>query len=152
MDWLMMKERLDTLWQEFHLPIWVTEFDWNADGTADFGDHSLHAEILENFYRLMFSHQAVAGILSWKTNILDTENSPNKAGQAYINLYHQEWRSDLVVRPTLSDTVAFRGFQGQYEVRIKRDDLVLARLEFTLEGDRSFDCVADIILDTIICQ
>ena len=152
MDWLMMKERLDTLWQEFHLPIWVTEFDWNADGTADFGDHSLHAEILENFYRLMFSHQAVAGILSWKTNTLDTENSPNKAGQAYINLYHQEWRSDLVVRPTLSDTVAFRGFQGQYEVRIKRDDLVLARLEFTLEGDRSFDCVADIILDTIICQ
>ena len=152
MDWLMMKERLDTLWQEFHLPIWVTEFDWNADGTADFGDHSLHAEILENFYRLMFSHQAVAGILSWKTNTLDTENSPNKAGQAYINLYHQEWRSDLVLRPTLSDTVAFRGFQGQYEVRIKRDDLVLARLEFTLEGDRSFDCVADIILDTIICQ
>ena len=52
-----MKERLDTLWEEFHLPIWVTEFDWNADQTADFGDHSKHAEILENFYRLTFSHQ-----------------------------------------------------------------------------------------------
>ena len=36
LDWLMMKERLDTLWAEFHLPIWITEFDWNADGTANF--------------------------------------------------------------------------------------------------------------------
>ena len=148
----MMKERLDTLWAEFHLPIWITEFDWNADGTADFGDHSLHAEILENFYRLMFSHEAVAGILSWRTDTLDTENCPNKAGQAYINLYHQEWRSDLVLRPAQSNTAAFRGFHGQYEVRIKRGDLVLASLDFTLQADTSFDCVADLLLETIICQ
>ena len=95
MDWLMMKERLDTLWQEFHLPIWVTEFDWNADETADFGDHSLHAEILENFYRLMFSHPAVAGILSWRTDTLEADDSPNKAGQAYIQLggHHPHHRS-----------------------------------------------------------
>ena len=152
MDWLMMKQRLDTLWQEFHLPIWVTEFDWNADETADFGDHSLHAEILENFYRLMFSHPAVAGILSWRTNTLEADNTPNKAGQAYINLYHQEWRSDQVLRPAQSNTAAFRGFRGGYEVRIKRGDQVLAEMEFTLEGDRTFDCVADIILETIICQ
>ena len=152
MDWLMMKERLDTLWQEFHLPIWVTEFDWNADETADFGDHSLHAEILENFYRLMFSHPAVEGILSWRTNTLEADNTPNKAGQAYINLYHQEWRSDQVLRPTQSDSAVFRGFRGGHEMRIKRGDQVLAKMEFTLDGDRTFDCVADIILETIICQ
>ena len=52
-----MKTRLDLLWEEFHLPIWATEFDWNWQETADFGDHSYHAEVLDNFYRLMFSHQ-----------------------------------------------------------------------------------------------
>ena len=57
LDWVKMKERLDTLWEEFKLPIWITEFDWNGDQTADFGDHSRHAEILDSFYRLTFSHQ-----------------------------------------------------------------------------------------------
>ena len=57
MDWVKMKERLDTLWEEFKLPIWITEFDWNGDQTANFRDHSRHAEILDSFYRLTFSHQ-----------------------------------------------------------------------------------------------
>ena len=35
MDWLMMKERLDTLWEEFQLPIWVTEFDWAGDNVQE---------------------------------------------------------------------------------------------------------------------
>ena len=59
-----MKERLDMLWGEFQLPIWVTEFDWNADQTAHFGDHSQHAQILDNFYRLTFSHQVPPVALS----------------------------------------------------------------------------------------
>ena len=57
LDWAAIKERIDLLWSEFRLPIWVTEFDWNGDLSVDFGDHSLHAEILENFHRLMFSHE-----------------------------------------------------------------------------------------------
>ena len=57
LDWNVMKDRLDLLWEEFQLPIWATEFDWNWHGAADFGDHSYHAEVLDNFYRLMFSHQ-----------------------------------------------------------------------------------------------
>lgn len=52
-----MKARLDLLWEEFRLPIWATEFDWNWHQAADFGDHSYHAEVLDSFYRLMFSHQ-----------------------------------------------------------------------------------------------
>ena len=38
------------LWDTFHLPIWVTEFDWNGDQN---GDHGQHAVELDNFYRLM---------------------------------------------------------------------------------------------------
>ena len=35
--------------------MWITEFDWNRDEDVSFGDHSVHAEQWENFYRLMFS-------------------------------------------------------------------------------------------------
>jgi len=46
---------VDLLWEEFQLPIWVTEFDWNANNDVDMGDHTLHAEQIHNFYTLMFS-------------------------------------------------------------------------------------------------
>ena len=52
-----IKYHVDKLWEEFHLPLWVTEFDWNADGSVDFGDHTVHAQQLEKFYRFMFSHE-----------------------------------------------------------------------------------------------
>ena len=54
-DWNLVKRRVEMLWEEFQLPIWITEFDWNHEGDIDWGDHSKHAEILEDFYRLMFS-------------------------------------------------------------------------------------------------
>ena len=41
------------------ITIKVTEFDWNGNGNADWGDHSVHAEQLANFYRLMFSHEVM---------------------------------------------------------------------------------------------
>ena len=75
-----IKYHVNLLWEEFKLPIWVihifilafrsqsskfftnlslkvTEFDWNGNGNAEWGDHSVHAEQLSNFYRLMFSHE-----------------------------------------------------------------------------------------------
>ena len=54
-DWNLIKQRVETLWEEFQLPIWITEFDWNGEGEIDWGDHSQHADIVEDFYRLMFS-------------------------------------------------------------------------------------------------
>ena len=59
MDWVMIKERVELLAEEFNIPIWVTEFDWNGDESVEFGDHTRHAEILENFYRLMFSLEVI---------------------------------------------------------------------------------------------
>ena len=50
-----IKTHADQLWNEFKLPMWITEFDWNRDEDVSFGDHSVHAEQWENFYRLMFS-------------------------------------------------------------------------------------------------
>ena len=96
--------------------------------------------------------QAVRGILSWKTNTLDTDDTPNKAGEAWRQLYHSEWRSDQVITPDLDTEAAFRGFHGGYNVRIKRLERVLADLEFQLAEDKIFDCISDPILETIDCQ
>ena len=59
LDWMMIKERVELLHEEFNIPIWVTEFDWNGDESVEFGDHTRHAEILEDFYRLMFSLEVI---------------------------------------------------------------------------------------------
>ena len=96
--------------------------------------------------------QAVRGILSWKTNTLDTDHTPNKAGEAWRHLYHSEWRSDQVFSPAHPTEAAFRGFKGGYKVRVKRQEQVLAELEFQLEDDKTFDCISDPILETIDCQ
>ena len=59
MDYNAMKLRIETLWEEFKIPMWITEFDWNGDGDIEWGDHSLHADILTNFYKLMFSQEVI---------------------------------------------------------------------------------------------
>ena len=51
-----VKNRVDMLWNEFGIPLWVTEFTWSTDGVVEDPSHKIHAEQLENFYRqyLMF--------------------------------------------------------------------------------------------------
>ena len=161
LDWKVLKERIDLLWSEFGLPIWVSEFDWNGDLSVDFGDHAIHAEILENFHRLMFSHEASflfileiktisQFILSWRTNTLNEDNTPNKAGEAYVKLYQEEWRSSLTLTP-INNRVEFRGFCGDYNVKIIKGDQQLTEIQFRLEDDISVDCIAD-LLGGVFCD
>ena len=58
-----IKRHIELLWEEFKLPIWVTEFDWNANNDVDMGDHTVHAEQIHNFYTIMFSLEVFTGIL-----------------------------------------------------------------------------------------
>ena len=58
-----IKRHIELLWEEFKLPIWVTEFDWNANNDVEMGDHTVHAEQIHNFYTLMFSLEVFTGTL-----------------------------------------------------------------------------------------
>ena len=49
---------INRYWNTFGLPIWATEFTWRNPGGAG-GDHSAHAEELENYYRLLMSLQGI---------------------------------------------------------------------------------------------
>ena len=95
--------------------------------------------------------QGIGGVLSWTLNTLEPDYSPNKAGEAYVRLYQQEWRTKLAVTPQTSTTATFTGFQGQYQVNIKKNQQTLGELSFKLEGDIRFDCVRDIILGSLDC-
>ena len=60
LDWNLVKQRIEMLWTEFGIPLWITEFDWNGDlddSHVGWGDHTFHAEVLTDFYRLMFSQE-----------------------------------------------------------------------------------------------
>ena len=87
--------------------------------------------------------KAVEGIVSWRTNTLDGDNNPNKAGEAYIKLYQEEWRTsqELAVSPSTAATASFSGFRGDYTVRIMTDGSEIKNLKFTLEENISFKCV-----------
>ena len=62
-DWNVVKQRVEALWSEFRIPMWVTEFDWNANNDVEMGDHTVHAEQIHNFYTLMFSLEVFTGTL-----------------------------------------------------------------------------------------
>ena len=41
-----MKLHLDLLWEEFNLPIWITEFTFNVAGEIEDPQHAVHAQQL----------------------------------------------------------------------------------------------------------
>ena len=88
--------------------------------------------------------KAVEGIVSWRTNTLDDDNNPNKAGETYIKLYQEEWRSSQVLAVSQSAAASFSGFRGDYTIRIiGQDDMEINNIKFTLDENISFKCVND---------
>ena len=79
----------------------------------------------------------------WYMNILDEETDlPNKAGEAYQRLYHEEWRSSQLL--TVSEGKAsFRGFHGQYLLRLLKGSEVLVVKDFLLEDDLQIVCTEE---------
>ena len=64
----------------------------------------------------------------------DEANVPNKAGEAYMKLYNEEWRSTQTIQPTIDDIdtgVRFRGFLGDYKIQIKKDNRVWGTIQFS---------------------
>ena len=75
-----------------------------------------------------------------ETILDDDTNLPNKAGEVYERLYHDEWRTNHLVPATLQMTVSVRGFLGDYRIRIIQGSEVLSELEFTLYQDLEISC------------
>jgi hypothetical protein len=86
----------------------------------------------------------------WQLNILDeTTKLPNKAGETYQRLYHQEWRSSQVIQAA-ADGNTFRGFLGDYSIKLLQGSVLLSEMEFTLDTDLEITCTGD--ASNVICS
>ena len=76
----------------------------------------------------------------WALNILDDNSDlPNKAGESYQRLYHEEWRSSQMIQATTEGN-GFRGFLGDYSLKLIKGSDVLVEMEFTLDADLEIIC------------
>ena len=85
-----------------------------------------------------------------ETILDDDTDLPNKAGEVYERLYHDEWRTNHLVPATLQMTVSVRGFLGDYRIRLIQGSEVLSELEFTLDQDLEISCTGT--LANITCS
>lgn len=132
----IVKHRLDKI-AEAGIPIWITEMS-----VSDHDDHK-KAEAIENLLTLYFSHPSVHGVLFWgfwdgdighNVNALATgaNVTPNAAGLRYQQL-RQSWTSNF--RQSLAharDGLSFRGFHGEYELKVKKNGHVIETKTFSL--------------------
>jgi endo-1,4-beta-xylanase len=111
------------LYAGFHLPIRITEFDFNT------GDEQLQADYTRDFLILAFSHPLVVGVQVWgfwekthwrpKAAMYRTDWSEKPNGQVYRSLVLGEWRTRAQGATGASGDFATRGFYGDYLVTVE---------------------------------
>lgn len=121
------------LYGQFGLPLHVSEI---TIPTLPYNEVGLQrqAKMARNFYRLWFSHPAVEAIIWWNTvdgtavpgedkwngGLLNRDFAPKPAYAALNALLNTEWKINLTVLQKDTAPVQFRGFYGEYVVRIKQ--------------------------------
>lgn len=101
----------------------ITEFDVDAGR-----DEALHADYLRDFMTLAFSHPNIEGIIMWgfwegrhwkpAAALYRKDWSIKPVGQAWIDLVHGAWRTDVTGRTNADGQYATRGFLGDYSVTV----------------------------------
>ncbi len=120
------------------LPIYFTELWYVSDRAKDIrGTHrqgkwspALQAEATEEFYRVAFGHPAVASIIYFGMSdndppggiatscLLDEKFQPKPAWNRLNHLLKEEWTTRQSGSTDAAGAYAFRGFYGQYDVRV----------------------------------
>jgi len=113
---------LDRYWDEFKLPVRITEFDVRTS------DEELQADYTRDFFILAFSHPSVIGIQLWgfweKSHWIpvaamyrsDWSEKPNAA--VYKSLVLQQWRTRLSSPTDPTGALKTRGFFGDYRATV----------------------------------
>ncbi|WP_149244145.1 endo-1,4-beta-xylanase [Dyadobacter sp. 32] len=119
------------LYGAYKLPIHISEITipalpFNETGLAN------QAKMTRNFYRAWFSHEAVEAIVWWNVSdgtavagedkwhggFLNEDLTPKPAYHALNDLINKEWKTSLTKSLDGVEPVSFRGFCGEYSVRI----------------------------------
>jgi endo-1,4-beta-xylanase len=119
------------LYGSYRLPVHISEITipalpFNETGLAN------QAKMTRNFYRAWFSHEAVEAIVWWNVSdgtavagedkwhggFLNEDMSPKPAYYVLNDLINKEWKTSVSKVVDNGDAVSFRGFYGDYSVKI----------------------------------
>ncbi|KAA0992713.1 endo-1,4-beta-xylanase [Dyadobacter aurulentus] len=113
------------------------------------------AKMTKNFYRAWFSHEAVEGIIwwnvsdgtavagedKWRGGFLNEDLTPKPSYFVLNELINKEWKTDFT-KSTDQSTMAFRGFYGEYAVKITAGKRVIEKkfmIKKGVENELSID-------------
>jgi GH35 family endo-1,4-beta-xylanase len=110
---------------ELGLPIELTELSLNLE------DRDVQADYLRDFMIAAFSHPNVHGIMLWgfwekrhwrpQGALFDADWSIRPHGQAWMDLVHTQWRTDVRSSTDANGLAGVRGFLGSYMVTASVD-------------------------------
>ena len=110
--------------------------------SAEEADEEVQAEILRNVYTVFFSHPAMEAVIYWNLvdgyaafapqgdmtagenvyhgGLMRFDMSEKPAFRTLYDLFHKEWHTALTLE-TGGDAISFRGFYGDYEMKVVHD-------------------------------
>ena len=115
---------LETLdrYGQFGLPIESTELSLDLD------DGPLAAEYMRDYLTVLFSHPRVDGIMLWgfwagrhwrpQAALYGRDWTIRPHGQAWMDLVHKEWKTDVELLTDAEGNAATRGFLGDYDLTV----------------------------------
>ena len=111
----------------YGLPIHITELDINIT------DRELQAAYMRDYMTIVFSHPAVEGITLWgfwegahwapDAAFWTRDWQLRPVGKAWLDLVHRDWKTDVTLETDQDGRATLRGFLGDYEVTVKKDEL-----------------------------
>lgn len=136
------------LYAKFERPIQVSEITlptlpYNEEGKK------IQAVMTRNFYRLWFSHASVEAIIwwnlvdgtavkgedKWNGGLLNNDFSPKPSYEVLDNLINKEWKTNIKTTVSGGNSYSFRGFYGQYEVKVTQGKKVITqKIDLTRAG------------------
>lgn len=136
------------LYGRFGVPLHVSEI---TIPTLPYNQTGLErqARLARNFYRLWFSHPAVGAIIwwniadgtalagedKWNGGLVNNHFSPKPSYTVLNDLINRDWKTNLTITQKEASPVLFRGFYGEYLVRVKQGKKVTGqRVSFLKNG------------------
>ena len=117
---------------DFGLPIQITEISIPCYRNTQ-EDEEIQAEIVKNLYSMWFSHPSMEAVIYWDPvdgfewtprlcGLIRDDLTPKKAYTVIDDLFNKTWRTNLESVTNDAGSVFFKGFYGDYEVTVCKDD------------------------------
>ena len=112
-----------------------------SEFTLEIDDAEVRKQYTKDFMTAVFSHPAVSEFLFWgvnkeKADIFTKEWKHGMMGEAFFELVHDEWKTNLIVETNKKGMTEGKGFYGTYEYTyVDGNQVKKGTFEFTPETE-----------------